>query len=463
VKARVLQGDCINVMRSFPDNSIDAIVTDPPYGLGKEPDPRKVLSAWLNDEAYQAGGSGFMNRKWDAFVPSPVVWMEALRVLKPGGHLLCFAGTRTQDWMMLALRMAGFQIRDVVMWLNGQGFPKSQNASKSLDRAAGELGTEGRIFNVAGGVRATAPSKGYVPPAPVTEDAQRYEGYGTALKPAYEPIIVARKPLIGRLADNLTEYGTGALNIDDCRVPTDENPSGERRKRGTSHLNGTFGNMGSPEMFTLQRKGEAIGRWPANIMHDGSPEAVGGFPDTGVSAGGSSGFRKNAVYGSYGRDEGFEAGVDPGFGDSGSAARYFYCAKASIAEKEAGLEHREGKRVTDGRSKVNDSPRNRDRTVRKNPHPTVKPLDLMRWCVRLVMPPDEKAILLDPFAGSGSTLCAAVLEGVHAVGIELDEDYCSIVRDRVKCAKAMVTWANDLANEDLDEEVSVTGCDLRRE
>jgi len=433
VKARVIQGDCIDVMRSFPDNSIDAIVTDPPYGLGKEPNPRKVLSAWLNDEAYQAGGSGFMNRKWDAFVPSPVVWMEALRVLKPGGHLLCFAGTRTQDWMTLALRMAGFQIRDVVMWLNGQGFPKSQNVEIALTKTGN------------------------------ADIVDAYDGYGTALKPAYEPIIVARKPLIGRLGDNLAAHGTGALNIDDCRVPTDENPSGERRKRGTSHLDGSFGNKGSPEMFTLQRKGEAIGRWPANIMHDGSPEAVGGFPDTGVSVGGSSGFRKNAVYSSYGRSEGFEAGVDPGFGDSGSAARYFYCAKASVAEKEAGLEHREGKRITDGRSKVNDSPRNRDRTVRKNPHPTVKPLDLMRWCVRLVISPNEKAILLDPFAGSGSTLCAAVLEGVHAVGIELDEDYCSIVRDRVKCAKAMVQWANDLANEDVGGEVSVTGCDLHHE
>lgn len=417
MKSRILQGDCIDVMRSFPDNSVDAILTDPPYGLGKEPDPHKVLAAWLDDEAYQAGGSGFMNRKWDAFVPSPVVWMEAFRVLKPGGYLLCFAGTRTQDWMTLALRMAGFQIRDVLLWLYGQGFPKSQSVEIALTKTGN------------------------------ADLVDAYDGYGTALKPAYEPIIVARKPLIGRLGDNLAAHGTGALNIDDCRVPTDENPSGERRKRGTTHLDGSFGNMTSPEVFSRPRKGDTLGRWPANIMHDGSDEAVGDLPSTGVSAGGSSGFRGNKVYGEFGAGSGYVAGLDPGYGDEGSAARYFYCVKATIAEKEAGLEHRPPKRTSDGRTKINDSPRNRDRKQRLNPHPTVKPVDLLRWAIRLVMPPAKKAILLDPFVGSGSTLVAAELEGVHAVGIDLDPDYCSIASDRARCAALMVQWAKDLDDE----------------
>ena len=174
----VYPGNCLDYLRTLEDDSIDAVVTDPPYGLGKEPDPREVLSAWLNDDEFKPGGKGFMGKAWDAFVPSPVVWAECYRVLKPGGHLLSFAGARTYDWIALGVRLAGFQVRDQIMWITGQGFPKSVNVSKAIDRALG------------------APSLAGQQP----ESVREWQGWGTALKPAHEPIVMARKPLIGTVA-----------------------------------------------------------------------------------------------------------------------------------------------------------------------------------------------------------------------------------------------------------------------
>lgn len=227
--ATLYLGDCREILRTLPDSSVDSIVTDPPYGLGKEPDALAMLADWLATGHHDVKGSGFMGKAWDAFVPQPALWRECLRVLKPGGHLLAFAGTRTHDLMTLGLRIAGFEIRDTIMWVYGSGFPKSLDVSKAIDKAAGaEREVVGQKFVtnaaqgkglghgdlVGGKVRA-----GLIDiTAPATDAARQWQGWGTALKPALEPITVARKPLIGTVAENVLAYGTGALNIDGCRV-----------------------------------------------------------------------------------------------------------------------------------------------------------------------------------------------------------------------------------------------------
>ena len=377
-------GDCLDTLRGMPDASVDAVVTDPPYGLGKEPDPRDVLRAWLDGEAYQPGGAGFMGKAWDAFVPSPCVWSECLRVLKPGGHLLAFAGSRTYDWIVLGVRLAGFEVRDQLLWLYGSGFPKSHNVSKAIDRAAGaerEVVGKAQSWNrpesTDGHTARMNTSPGvYDITAPATEAARQWNGWGTALKPAHEPIVLARKPLVGTVAHNVTTHGTGAINVDGCRV------------------------------------GDDSGRWPANVMHDGSPEVVAGFPVTGKSTGGrigsAGGGALDYAFGSH-----FTKG-DPGYGDTGTAARFFYSAKASRAERERGLTHTKGER--------------------RNVHPTVKNVAVMRWLVRLVTPP--AGVVLDPFTGSGTTGIACALEGFDFVGCELSPEYAEIARARIAHAAA---------------------------
>lgn len=224
---QIINSDCLSALRDLPDASVDAVVTDPPYGLSNT-SPDKVADTichWVNgNREFIPQGKGFMGKAWDAFVPPVAVWDECLRVLKPGGHMAVFAGTRTQDLMGLAIRLAGFEIRDSVAWLYGSGFPKSLNISKAMDRAAGKLAPEGQRFTVAGyshnpeKILHTAPSQGYTPPAPVTDEAAQWQGWGTALKPGHEPIIIARKPFKGTVAQNVLEHGTGGLNIDATRT-----------------------------------------------------------------------------------------------------------------------------------------------------------------------------------------------------------------------------------------------------
>jgi len=326
----LIHGDCLDVLRSMPDCSVDAVVTDPPYGLS------------------------FMGKKWDYDVPSVEVWAECLRVLKPGGHLLAFAGTRTQHRMAVRIEDAGFEIRDMIAWVYGSGFPKSLNLK-------GE-----------------------------------WQGWGTALKPALEPITVARKPLTGTVAENVMEWGTGGLNIDGCRVGT----SGARfnGRNVDSDIYGKYGTSKPKEVYDY-------GRWPANLIHDGSEEVVGLFPDTKSGKMGPWNNRTtngspNGIYGKF--DE--EHPLSETYGDSGSAARFFYCAKASKRDRDEG-----------------------------NNHPTVKPTDLMRYLCRLVTPPD--GTVLDPFMGSGSTGKAAALEGFSFIGIEREEEYCEIAKARIKHAQ----------------------------
>ena len=387
-------GDCLELLRALPSGSVDAVVTDPPYGLS------------------------FMGKKWDYDVPAVAVWEECLRVLKPGGHLLAFAGTRTQHRMAVRIEDAGFEIRDMIAWVYGSGFPKSLDVSKAIDKAAGAerpvVGTR-TVQDIRGGRYNSADScteyDVTTAATAATADAVKWQGWGTALKPSMEPITVARKPLDGTVAANVLEHGTGALNIDGTRV-------GTRMVGGPNHLNKVYGRgMGGGDTE------ECGGRWPANLIHDGSAEVVEHFPaETGESPTRPirRGFRGDNIYGSQPNAEGT---VGRGFGDSGSAARFFYCAKADGDDRDSGVAG-----VAGGLSGRADGSLG-SVTMRRNVHPTVKPVDLMCYLCRLVVPPG--GVVLDPFMGSGSTGKAAGREGFRFLGFERERQYCEIAVQRL--------------------------------
>jgi len=392
-RAVLHHGDCLDVMRTMRGDSIDSVVTDPPYGLS------------------------FMGKNWDHGVPGESFWREALRVAKPGAHLLAFGGTRTYHRLACAIEDAGWEIRDCIMWVYGSGFPKSHDVSKAIDKAAGaerevvgtQKGKGGENLNTlsrngndaenakgcgAYGQGAKQITVDIPITAPATDAARQWQGWGTALKPAYEPVILARKPLIGTVAANVLAHGTGAINVDACRVGTvvETWPATRAYSRHDT---------GNAIKVSSQPTGNApSGRWPANLIHDGSDEATAGFPHT--TSGKPIGKRRgtSGESGIYGSDS-CRSGSDlTGFGDTGSAARFFYCAKTSKADREEG-----------------------------NNHPTVKPTALMRYLCRLVTPPN--GVILDPFLGSGSTGKAALLEGFRFVGIEQDEESYLTARKRV--------------------------------
>ena len=425
----LIHGDCIEVLRSMPDCSVDAVVTDPPYGLS------------------------FMGKKWDYDVPSVEVWAECLRVLKPGGHLLAFAGTRTQHRMAVRIEDAGFEIRDMIAWVYGSGFPKSLDVSKAIDKAAGVerevVGTVKKTPSASSGC-----NEGWVRPwaedkttmditAPATDAAKQWQGWGTALKPALEPITVARKPLIGTVAENVLQYGTGAINVDGTRVgfvsDADRKESTAKNQHadfGTKPL--TNNNVYGDYSMIQPTNYNPTGRWPANFIHDGSEEVVGLFPHTkaGVAIRSRSGGK------TCHSNQEKPPMADMGYADGGSAARFFYCAKASKADRDAGCEHTERKPTASSEFRPNHAekaaagedgnPYGRW-TPRHNNHPTVKPTDLMRYLCRLVTPPH--GIVLDPFMGSGSTGKAAALEGFSFIGIEREAEYVEIAQARINKVK----------------------------
>jgi DNA modification methylase len=674
-------GDCLATLRAMPDASVDSVVTDPPYGLGKEPKARDVLRAWLDGEEYKPGGAGFMGKAWDAFVPSPLVWAECLRVLKPGGHLVAFAGSRTYDWIVMGVRLAGFEVRDQLIWMYGSGFPKSMDVSKAIDRTAGaEHLREFKCANPAdrpythttgqtgsGWQSPPRPDKTH----PATDDARTWEGWGTALKPSFEPIVwarkplnvvpfasilaecsvvmeallwsispaklvetcsasslaaleeesgsalwtaaafntlssigrsgvmdmcnspeagqtlwsiasswsailgeswrrmststtrtetdlitawktcaslaslitpesttraatshggiawnaesagkgstvdgwnltptptptagalatseiaakvsaeiariaesllassedpprgsasqrattrpaapdhspivLARKPLSGTVAANVLEHGTGAINVDGCRVGTD----GGTAKADTSATTNTvtaYGNgLNGGVVVDIDK-----GRWPANILHDGSPEVLAVFPETGAALAGDRGAgMRGAVYGHSNQAFNNVSGVSDA---GGSAARYFYSAKASRAERELGLADFTPETVGDGRKKSIDNAYQRGKTERRNVHPTVKPVAVMRWLARLVTPPG--GVVLDPYSGSGTTGVAAALEGFDFIGCELSPEYVEIARARIAhAAEFPAMWEPDYVAPDEvpDEQLDLFG------
>ena len=374
--AEIKQGDCRHVMATMAAESIDAIVCDPPYGLS------------------------FMGKGWDHGVPGVEFWAEALRVAKPGAHLLAFGGTRTYHRLACAIEDAGWEIRDCVMWVYGSGFPKSHDVSKAIDKAAGVerkvLGTipdrwtgKSSVLNFA---TDRPQSEVSVTGSPVTDAARQWSGWGTALKPAWEPIIVARKPLAGTVAENVLRYGTGGLNVDGCRVGCEARPVMVRTETvvAASSMSGqSTGATSSGELTTA-------GRWPANVIHDGSDEVVSLMLD---------------------------------------AARFFYCAKASKADRDEGcegLEQRLAMRYGEKAQRPLPQQTPSKPVAQRNHHPTVKPTSLMRYLCRLVTPPG--GVILDPFMGSGSTGKAAVIEGFRFVGIEREPEYAEIAAARVRHA-----------------------------
>lgn len=392
-------GDCLEVMRTLDANSVDAIVTDPPYHLttGKK-GGTGAASDNPNSPAGRARiGTGFMGMAWDGgdIAMRPDTWAEVLRVAKPGAYLCAFGGTRTYHRMACAIEDAGWELRDTLMWVYGSGFPKSHN---------GEWG-------------------------------------GTALKPAWEPIILARKPLDSTVAANVLAHGTGALNIDGCRVGAE----GGKRKAGpakresvSAYGNGLNGGGRTPI---------DAGRWPANVIHDGSEEVLTGFPHSkdGVASSNSRGFsadgyvggtrgRRPGGFGNVVADKGDPIPCGPQYGDAGSAARFFYCAKADRADRNDGCDGMpEGMtRAPNGAENAVGSKRGSRSTPRANIHPTVKPTDLMRWLCRLVTP--TGGLILDPFTGSGSTGRGAILEGFRFVGCELSAEYVAIAEARIAAA-----------------------------
>ena len=404
----VWHGDCRKVMRELADNSVDSIVTDPPYELG------------------------FMGKSWDAsgIAYDITVWQECLRVLKPGGHMLAFSGSRTYHRMACAIEDAGFQIRDQIMWVYGSGFPKSLNISKAIDKAAG---AEREVIGVrTDGMSSTAmkPDKGWNAnsmgsvldiTAPATAEAKEWDGWGTALKPAHEPIVLARKPLDGTVANNVLTHGVGGINIDGCRVAGEPVPINKLEEWSG------FGQKIEPN---YEQQINTQGRFPANFIHDGSDEVLELFPDSKGMATQKSGANIK-VYGGNSLLESSTTFPDvrQGFNDNGSAARFFYCAKANKKDRNEGLDGFAEKRP-DERSQTGMGTFDEKGVAKQaNHHPTVKPTDLMRYLCRLVTPPN--GLILDPFTGSGSTGKAAVKEGFSFIGIEQSAEYVEIAKARI--------------------------------
>jgi DNA modification methylase len=420
---KVLHGDCLEKLKDLADNSVDAVVTDPPYGLS------------------------FMGKKWDYDVPSEDIWRECLRVLKPGGYLLAFAGTRTQHRMAVRIEDAGFEIRDMIAWVYGSGFPKSLNIGKAIDALQGNEREDLGVSNNGSGASSIKLENhekgdtgiGYMDGSGknfnITKGNSEWEGWGTALKPALEPITVARKPLSEKtVAFNVLKWGTGGIDIDGSRVETLDEISNHSRSEESSISKGKYGDSSLQE--THQTEGQKLGRFPANFLHDGSDEVVAMFPNTKSGA-----MKKAYVYQNNGNSLGAPSGSTKQIHESseGNASRFFYCAKASKSERNAGCEDmtetRHADRNTDG-GVGGDNPRNRSNTSKKNFHPTVKPIALMEYLVKLVS--KENAIILDPFGGSGSTAVACKNTNRNYILIEREEDYIPIINARIENSKPKV-------------------------
>lgn len=406
----ILHGDSLDVLKTLEDNSVDSVCTDPPYGLK------------------------FMGKKWDYDVPSSDLWREVLRVLKPGGHLLSFGGTRTYHRMVVNIEDAGFEIRDQIMWLYGSGFPKSHDVSKAIDKAAGaerESRLDPKWENQTKSIWGAESNRTIT--APATDAAKQWQGFGTALKPANEPIVLARKPLEKGLtvAENVLKYGTGALNIDGSRIGTDQIESGRAGRKA----NKEYGDVGYFEGLRGQEEKQfSQGRWPANVILDEEAARVldeqSGELKSGGNTNAKSGFKKGYVGGELERPVTTHLQREK----TGGASRFFYVAKASKKERNAGLEGmplvESGIKNDSGRGFSESDPHKK--ILNQNFHPTVKPIKLMRYLCKLITPPG--GVVLDPFAGSGSTGVAAIKEGFQFIGIELNEEYVEIAKRRVEKA-----------------------------
>jgi site-specific DNA-methyltransferase (adenine-specific) len=345
---KIICGDCLEIMKSIPDNTIDAVITDPPYGLSDHDKDlvSEVLTKWLGgDDAYMPKTKGFMEKEWDAFVPPPRVWKEVIRVMKPGAHMLCFAGARTQDLMSISLRLAGFEIRDTIMWIYGSGFPKGLNISKAIDKMQGA--------------------------ETQTPEAKQWDGWNTQLKPAYEPIILARKPISeDNVPANVLKWGTGAINVNACKI-------GNERVVAHHAPPGTFAG-GQPNRGSDKNYYTNIGRYPSNVIIECTCDNNQQHTDPDCPC--------------YLLDKQHDG-----------VSRFFYHPKASPEERKI-MEH-------------------------FNFHPTVKPLQLVIYLTKLIAPPN--AIILDPFVGSGTTAVACKKLNRHYIGIDANPDFCEMAFKRL--------------------------------
>lgn len=393
-------------MRTMAADSVDSIVTDPPYGIK------------------------FMGKGWDHGVPGVPFWVEALRVAKPGAYLVAFGGTRTFHRLAVAIEDAGWEIRDTLMWVYGSGFPKSLDVGKAIDA---HLGKEREVVGFdprSKGMKPGANNWGGCGPkfkaghditAPTSEQAKQWDGWGTALKPAWEPILMARKPLPGTVAENVIKHGTGGINIEACRVEgVADVPFGTRHDRENTSSAPMVSRKDNPNEWV----GSTNGRWPANPIHDGSEEVVRHFPEAPGQqrdVQGDEGRTGGMAYGVFSASKPFQAR-----GDEGNASRFFYCAKASKADRDEGLAGFEEGYVDRGNgfSKAISA----TKLPRANTHPTVKPTELMRWLCRLVTQP--RGVVFDPFMGSGSTGKAAACEGFDFIGCDLEADHVAIATAR---------------------------------
>lgn len=509
IENKLFKGNCLDVLKKFPDNSVDSICSDPPYGLGTVKDLPSLLTSWMNNESGDefVGKNGFMGKEWDKSVPPPAVWKECLRVLKPGGHMLCFAGTRTVDLMSISTRLAGFELRDQLYWHYGSGFPKNMDISKKIDQIKGKEGNwiqqdhEGRkgkrkrnnsniqqtnhsTKNNEDGLRHVYECE--------SDEGKHWSGWGTALKPATEPILLLRKPIEEKtIAENVLKHGTGAINIDESRIKSEPIPT------FNSNETGRFFNR--KDSTKVKRTGETTtqGRWPANVIltHHPDCEHIGYKKVKGVKAGtrkagtelgqnsdwnkhenkdtvrkgigdkygnetienwecvdgcpikmmdeqsgiskssGGSGEKSGGNLGGFGFKglNKISASNHGGLGDVGGASRFFYVAKPSKAEKNKGLENFKTKNVNDGRKTSIDNAYQRGDTQRQNTHPTVKPITLMEYLVKLITP--KGGICLDPFCGSGSTPIACKKLDYKYVGIDMEQEYLDISKARLKTVK----------------------------
>lgn len=388
---QIIQGDNREVMKTFADNTFSAIVTDPPYELG------------------------FMGKKWDSsgIAYDPAVWKEALRVLKPGGHLLSFGGSRTYHRMACAIEDAGFEIRDMIEWIYGSGFPKSLDVSKAIDKSRGakrrvigrrDVGPDirGDNYKRDGGDRMIAEIT-----EAETAEAKRWAGWGTALKPAHEPICMARKPFNGTVVENVLQHGTGAINLDACRIGTEENCSRKRvLVKDTAAPFGKGAAMGG--------NGHQDGRFPANLILDPVAAEALDRQSGQLTSGKPCGSKRaaNQIFGRY-QNKDFPL---TGFGDTGGASRFFYTAKASGTDR--GNETKSALPLFGV-----------EEEEFRDTHPTVKPIALMIYLLKLVCPPG--AHVLDPFLGSGTTAVACKQLGIDCTGIELEAEHITIIKERI--------------------------------
>lgn len=476
---KIINGNSLEILDTLQENSIDAIITDPPYGLtsitkrfGKE---NSAPCKYGKDGSFSRLSKGFMGKEWDGsgIEYNVELWEKALRVLKPGGYLLAFGGSRTFHRIACAIEDAGFEIRDTIMWLYGSGFPKSMNIGLAIDKKNGveskvvetktikKLPTTGIIAHEKEGWR----KGGYDIDYQVKQATNQWQGWGTALKPAFEPIIVARKPVENSVVENVMKYGVGGINIDECRVPFDGQI--ELNIRDTSKSSEGWQRPWQQDKEKDRKRQEIaiekannLGRFPSNVIltYDDTDfdEVCGGMPNTK-----SSGSESNYEFGNQDNPSHLYTNIKSGthFEDEGSASRYFYCAKATKKDRDGGLYNFEEKQVDslaggDNDKEELDDVSQRFRTKKKNIHPTVKPVELMQYLVRLVCP--KGATILDPFNGSGSTGKAVAFENRERdmdykyIGIELDKEYCEI-------SEARIDYALNKYEYDIKEEFEKVG------